>query len=102
MAEPSLRDKIRTEIQRAVAADLLPHQRRDALFVLAPEVDILEVAVAIAEDDTTRVERHLEEGSLERPTLAQMAEWCVDRELVFQFVILQPYVIAQRIVVPLS
>ncbi len=94
----SLQAKLKTEIQAASAADLLPHHRRDALFIARDDVDFLDAAMAIGSDEADRVAEWLTDGSLYRPSLAQLSDWCVDLELRFQFVILQPYVLAQPIV----
>ena len=94
MAEAD-RDKIRSEIEKVDAAALLPHHHRGALLILDPDTDLLDTAVAIASDDANVVAALVAEGSLVKPTLSQLADWCVDLERRFQFVILQPYVLAQ-------
>ena len=99
MSEQSLREKIRSDIQATVAAELLPHHRRGALLVVRSNVDFLEVAVAIAEDDAAKVQGYLKAGAVWKPELAQLSDWCVDTQLRFQYVVLQPYVLAQVIVV---
>jgi len=95
MEAESLETKLRSEIQAASAADLLPHHRRDALIIAGDDVDFLEAAMAIGSDEAEVVAKLLTDGSLYRPSLAQLSDWCVDLELRFQFVILQPYVLAQ-------
>lgn len=95
MAEQGLREKLRGEIEVADAQSLLPHHRRDSLLILLEEVDILDVAVAIGADRSEEIEALLVEKKLYKPTLAQLSDWCVDLELRFQYVILQPYVLAQ-------
>ena len=97
MAEDELREKLRLEIQVVDAATLLPHQRRDALLMVRSTVDILKVALAIADDEAKKVALLLEEKSVYRPTLGEMADWCVDLDVRFQYVILQPYVLAQAL-----
>jgi hypothetical protein len=92
-----LRDKLRSEIQAVDAASLLPHHRRGALFIVRVEVDILDVAEAVAADDAAKVAGLIEENKLYRPELGELADWCADTELRLQFVILQPYVLAQPI-----
>lgn len=99
MSEQSLGDKIRSEIQATSAADLLPHHRRGALLIVAPNVDFMAVAVAIACDESAAIQGHLDQGALRKPSLAELSDWCVDSELRLQYVILQPYVLAQLIVV---
>ncbi len=95
MADQELRDKLRGEIEVSAAKSLLPHHRRDALLIVVLEVDILDVAVAIARDEAETVAQLLAEKKVYKPTLAQLADWCVDLELRLQYVILQPYVLAQ-------
>jgi hypothetical protein len=100
MSQQDLREKLRSEIAVADATLLLPHQRRDALLVVLPEVDLLDLAVAIGSDETKRVATLLAENKVYKPTLGQLADWCVDLELRFQYVILQPYVLAQPLARP--
>lgn len=92
-----LREKLKSDIQATQAAELLPHHRRDALYMVRADVDILDAAVAIASDETAIVSALIEEEKLFKPSLAQLSDWCVDSELRFQFVILQPYVLAQAL-----
>lgn len=95
MAEQNLREKLRGEIQVVDAATLLPHHRRDALLIVKVALDILEVALALANDDSARVAAWIEDQEVYKPSLAQLSDWCVDLDLRLQFVILQPYVLAQ-------
>jgi hypothetical protein len=90
-----LREKLRGEIEAVDAASLLPHHRRGALLIVGAELDILEVAISIASDDAASVAELVEQGGLRRPSLSELTDWCVDVSLRFQFVILQPYVLAQ-------
>ena len=92
-----LREKLKSEIQATHAPELLPHHRRDALFMVRADVDILDAALAIAQDEAATVAALIDEGKLFKPSLAQLSDWCVDLELRFQFVILQPYVLAQAL-----
>lgn len=79
-------------------ADLAPHQQRGALLLLAPEVDLLDVAEAMAKDDRERVERWLTGGVLWRATERDRARYA-DEESAdrFQFVVVQPWVVAQAL-----
>lgn len=95
MSDDELRAKLASEVCATGASDLLPHHRRGALIVLEPVVDLLDTAVAIARDDRVAVAELLEAGELNKPSLGQLADWCVDTSLQFQFVIVQPYVLAQ-------
>ena len=95
-----LRDKLRGEVQLAAASELLPHHRRGGLLVLQAQTDLLDVAEAIASDALDRVSGYIDAGHIFKPSLAQLADWCVDTSIRFQVVILQPYVLAQPIIAP--
>ena len=95
MGDEDVRDKLRKDIAAVAADALLPHHRRGALLILATGVDILDAAEAIATDDATTVAAMISDGTLSKPSLGQLADWCVDVEQRFQFVIVQPYVVAQ-------
>jgi hypothetical protein len=95
MDHDELRHKLLTEVLAVDAAALLPHHRRGALLVLAADVDLISAAVAIATDDVDTVQKLAADGALVKPSLAQLADWCVDAALRFQFIILQPHVLAQ-------
>ncbi len=95
MTDEELRTKLREEVQAVDAATLVPHHRRGALLILAQRVDLVDTAVAIGADNADLVGKLIDQGMLSRPSLGQIADWCVDLELRFQFVIVQPYVLAQ-------
>ena len=91
-----LREKLRGEILDAEGALLVMHHRRGALFVVAPELLLVDVAVAIAEDDTELVGGWIAEGKLTRPDPTDVERWESGEPAPFRAVIVQPYVLAQR------
>lgn len=93
--EPDVRAKLRSEVMSSYWEDLAPHQARGALLLLDPKVDLLEVAQAMAVDDTTRVGAWLKGGQLARVSAAQAEELEATTDLRFQFVVIQPWVLAQ-------
>jgi len=95
--QSEIRSKLRAEIHAATPDELVPHQRRDALLILSEQENILDAAVAIATDDKPLVQALAESGRLTRPTLADLANACLEQGLRYQFVILQPYVLAQKL-----
>ncbi|MBL4683819.1 MAG: DUF2288 family protein [Nannocystaceae bacterium] len=98
MSDGEVREELRGQIEAVSPKALLSHHRRGALLIVAAGVDILDVAEAVARDDATQIERLIEEQQVYRPSLAELATWCVEEALRLQFVILQPYVLAQPIV----
>ncbi|MCM2278938.1 MAG: DUF2288 domain-containing protein [Oligoflexia bacterium] len=75
---------------------LLPHLQRDALVLVKPELDLLDVAYRIAIDDRPAVQAWVESGKLAKPTPAQVREWERHPDKRFTVVVVQPYVLAQE------
>lgn len=75
--------------------ELLYQFARGGLFVVAPEADLLDVAVAVAADDRAAVEQLLTSGRLRRATDDDARRFQATAGQRFQFVIVQPWVIAQ-------
>ena len=93
--EPSLRDKLRNEVLEVEAAALVPHYRRGALIIVGPSCALLDVALAVAEDRAEVVEEWLATGVVYRPSVTQIAQWCMDEAVRLEFVITQPFVLAR-------
>ena len=51
---------------------MLPHAKRDAIIVVETELDLSEVAVAIAEDNTALVQGWIGDRSISKPTSEQL------------------------------
>jgi hypothetical protein len=75
---------------------LLPHAKRDALIVVTPEMDLLEVGVAIANDNVVRVQHLIGEQLIYKPSIAQLDDWNQNPSKRFTALIVQPYVLVQE------
>ncbi len=91
-----LKAQLASMIGPAQWQNLLPHAARDTLVVVAPGLDLLEVGMAIATDNTHTVQRWISEALIAKPTLAQLETWERDRTYSFQALIVQPYVLIQE------
>jgi hypothetical protein len=90
-----LRNKLRSEVLPATWGELVLPFARGALLLAAPALDLLDVAEAIARDDRSRVEAWLSQGTLARASDADAARFVAEPSQRFQFVIVQPWVLAQ-------
>lgn len=77
---------------------LMPHASRDAVVLVKSELDLLDVGVAIASDDTPVVQAWIEKRLLYKPSAEQLQIWASDRTRRFNALILQPYVLVQDLV----
>ncbi|MBX3246743.1 MAG: DUF2288 family protein [Myxococcales bacterium] len=92
-----LREKLAAELLPTGWSTLAPHFARDALFVVAEGVSLLDVAVAVAEDRSAEVGAWLEAGQLARPSAAQARAWADAGTARFVIAIVQPFVLAQPV-----
>ena len=91
-----LRTRLAQEIHRVDWRPLAPHAKRGGLILVDRQLDLLEVAVAVADDDTAAVQHWMQAQQLSRPTREQIDAWSAETEERFTVAIVQPYVLAQR------
>ncbi len=90
-----LKAKLASEVGPVFWSDLRAHAARDALFLVAPELDMSDVAYAIATDQGAMVQAWVESGQLVRPTPEQLESWNTNPEKPFRSVVVQPFALAQ-------
>lgn len=92
-----LRAELAEMIDQAEWEWLIPHVQRDAVVVVDPTLDLVDVGVAIASDNTMAVQHWISEQQLSKPSPEQLATWNSDRTRRFNALIVQPYVLMQSI-----
>ncbi|HEY9749903.1 MAG TPA: DUF2288 domain-containing protein [Allocoleopsis sp.] len=97
MAElESVRAELAEMLDEAEWNWLKPHAQRDVLLVVAPELNLLDVGVAIASDNVPEVQNWIQQNLLTKPTATQLSDWNNDQEKRFNALIVQPYVLVQE------
>lgn len=96
MANQDLRAQLQENLDEAEWDWLIPHAKRDAIIIVTAGLDLLEVGVAIASDNTAKVEVWISEALIAKPSAEQMGEWNSDRTRRFDTLIVQPYVLVQE------
>lgn len=91
-----LRAELKETLDEAEWEWLIPHVQRDAVVVVAVELDLLDVGVAIAGDDVSSVGQWIDEALISKPSTKQVGEWNSDRIKRFATLIVQPYVLVQE------
>ncbi|HEY9783576.1 MAG TPA: DUF2288 domain-containing protein [Leptolyngbyaceae cyanobacterium] len=76
---------------------LIPHVQRDVVVVVAQPLDLLDVGVAIASDNTAVVQNWISEELLAKPSTTQLSDWNGDRTKRFNTLIVQPFVLVQEL-----
>ncbi|MDA3903658.1 MAG: DUF2288 domain-containing protein [Desulfuromusa sp.] len=77
--------------------ELKIHLQRDALIIVAAELDLIEVGVAVADDDKALVEAWIAAGQLGKPTDKQLERWEQEPDNRFQMLIVQPFILIQDV-----
>ena len=92
-----LRKKLKEEILNAFWRDLKIHAERQALFLVTPHLDLVDVGEAIVSDDTKQVGEWITDASIQRPTPVQIEAWDQDPTRSFRSLIVAPYVLMQEL-----
>ena len=77
--------------------ELKIHLQRDAIIVVAADLDLIEAAVAVADDDKTQVEAWIGANRLAKPTEDQLKMWEEKPDNLFKMLIVQPFILVQDI-----
>lgn len=95
MAE--LRAELAENLDQAEWEWLIPHVKRDSVLVVAKELNLVEVGIAIASDDLTSVQHWISEQLIQKPSETQLSNWNSNLQKRFDTLIVQPYVLAQEL-----
>lgn len=94
---PSLKERLEKDVADISWKDLQPHARRDAVIVITQDLELSEVAVAIAEDNTTLVRDWIGNRAIAKPTAEQLTDWNQQPEKQFTALIVQPFVVVKEV-----
>ncbi len=91
-----LRAELTESLDEAEWNWLAPHARRDTVIVVERELDLVDVGVAIANDNVPSVQRWIDEALIHKPSSDQLADWEANQSKRFNALIVQPYVLVQE------
>ena len=90
-----LRQTLTESLDEARLDWLQPHLERDVVIWVDPALELVDVGLAIAQDDSGTVRRWIEEQFLVKPDAETRASW--DPSQRFQALIVQPYVLIRNL-----
>ena len=88
-----LRAELAEMVDQAEWDWLEEHAKRGRVIVVAPNLDLIEVGVAIAEDQVTTVQQWMADGWIYYPTEEQISDWNQNKTQSFASLIIQPFVL---------
>lgn len=80
--------------------DLQAHVARDAVIIADEQLDLVDVGMALATNDTRTVEAWIQAGKLQKPSAEDLSRWSLATNLTFTSVVVQPFVLIYRPVLP--
>jgi len=90
-------DRFQKDLAEVPWKDLRIHLQRDAIIIVAAELDLVTVALAVAKDEKTQVEGWIAAGQLVKPTADQAEAWESELEKPFRMLIVQPFILVQPV-----
>lgn len=75
---------------------LVPHVKRDAVVIIDQKLDLLDVGVAIASDQTSSVQDWISQELIYKPSAEQLSIWNTNDTKKFNALIVQPFVLVQE------
>ena len=73
------------------------HLQRDALILVDEQLDLIEVACRVANDDATEVGAWIAQGRLAKPAAEQLSSWETQLDKPFRMLIAAPYILVQEV-----
>jgi len=91
-------ESFKRDLAEVTWRELKIHLQRDSVIIFSAEIDLIEAAVAVADDDKNRVESWLAAGQLGKPTDQQLKGWEGEADKLFRMLIVQPFILIQEII----
>jgi len=95
-----MRERIAETKGEVFWTDLKAHVARDAVIIADAQLDLVDVGMAFATNDTRTVEAWIQAGKLQKPSAEDLSRWSLGTNLTFTSVIVQPFVVIHRPVLP--
>lgn len=91
-----LKEKLEKDILDTNWKPLAEHFARGAVYLLDNDLDLIEVGVAMAQDDVSQIKTWLDDGLMCPPTPEEATHFAKDSDIYFNMLIIEPYVLIQR------
>ncbi|MDH3976776.1 MAG: DUF2288 domain-containing protein [Deltaproteobacteria bacterium] len=92
----NLREKLEKEVGPADWKVIGPHYTRGAVIIVSSELDLIDVAIKVAQDDVDLVQDWIKEEKLLRPTPDDAKEW-KEKGIELSSIVVSPFVLVQQL-----
>ena len=95
-AVEDIKQKLTDDLMTTCWEGLAAHCKKDHLLLVSKELDIIDVAMRVAQDSVPHIEKWLVNEEIRKPSLNQITTWESSPEMEFDFLIVQPWVLIQE------
>ena len=92
-----LKAELAKDLDQAEWEWLIPHVKRDSVLIIAKELNLVDVGIAIASDNLQSVQHWISEQLIQKPSETQLSDWNSAPQKRFNTLIVQPYVLIQEL-----
>jgi len=92
----TVRDDLAQAMGPVFFSDLRAHLTRDVVIVIDRALDLLDVAVAVANDDKTFISAQVNAGRIRKPSEEDLARWATIADARWDSVVVAPFVIVRE------
>ncbi len=92
-----VRERLEKDLAEVDWRSLRIHTQRDALILVAAQLDLVEVATMVVTDAADEIGVWIENGQIGKPTAEQLAAWEGELEKPFRMLIAAPYILIQDV-----
>ena len=92
-----LKAELAKDLDQAEWEWLVPHVKRDSVLIIAKELNLVDVGIAIASDNLRSVQHWISEQLIQKPSETQLSDWNSSPQKRFNTLIVQPYVLIQEL-----
>lgn len=98
--EAAIRTRLEEIVGPILFSDLRAHLDRDAVFVVADEIELVDCGVSVAMDDVKQVGAWIDGGQLRKPGTQERLNWAAIVGPAWLALVVQPYVLVQLLAKP--
>jgi hypothetical protein len=91
----NLKEDLTKMVDVAIWEWLSSHAARARLILVGAKLDIVDVGVALTEDDTQLVQSWIEDGWIRHPLAEELSAWNANKEKEFISLVVPPFVLVR-------
>ena len=92
----NIKEKLLSDVMSSSWEPLKPHLERGAIFMVDFDLELVDVGLALVQDEADRVKTWMNKEMLSPPTNQERKDFDLSDEVMFNILIVEPYVLVQK------